>query len=225
MGSIRRCRDDDIEAIFAIVNAAAEAYRGVIPADRWHEPYMPMHELEREIAAGVRFWGYEEAGALVGIMGIQPVEAVDLIRHAYVLPASQGRGVGARLLAHLMSSAQRRVLVGTWAAADWAIRFYRRHGFELVSPAQKDALLQTYWSIPARQVETSVVLARPAYPPGEPRATSRRISSTPTTGPPTPSSQKANWVSISPTIQSKFIPKKPVMNVSGRKIVATTVSQ
>jgi GNAT superfamily N-acetyltransferase len=225
MGSIRRCRDDDLEAISAIVNAAAAAYRGVIPADRWHEPYMPMHELEGEIAAGVSFWGYEEAGELVGIMGIQAVEDVDLIRHAYVLPASQGQGVGASLLVQLLDSARRRVLVGTWAAADWAIRFYRRHGFELVSPAQKDVLLRTYWSIPARQVESSVVLARPGYPPGEPRTTTRRISSTPTTGPPTPSSQKASCVSISPTIQPKFIPKKPVMNVSGRKIVATTVSQ
>jgi GNAT superfamily N-acetyltransferase len=162
MGTIRRCGDDDLEAIFAIVNAAAEAYRGVIPADRWHEPYMPMHQLQGEIAAGVAFWGYEEGGGLVGIMGIQPVKDVDLIRHAYVLPASQGQGVGARLLAHLLDATGRRVLVGTWAAADWAIRFYLRHGFELVSPAQKDALLETYWSIPARQVETSVVLARPA---------------------------------------------------------------
>jgi GNAT superfamily N-acetyltransferase len=225
MGTIRRCRDADREAIFAIVNAAAEAYRGVIPADRWHEPYMPMQELEGEIAAGVAFWGYEEAGGLVGVMGIQSVKDVDLIRHAYVLPASQGQGHGAQLLQHLLSPAGRRVLVGTWAAADWAIRFYRRHGFELVSPAQKDALLRTYWSIPARQVESSVVLARPAYPPGEPRATTRRISSTPTTSVATPSSQNASCVSISPTIHSKFIPKKPVMNVSGRKIVATTVSQ
>jgi GNAT superfamily N-acetyltransferase len=192
MGTIRRCGDEDLEAIFAIVNAAAEAYRGVIPSDRWHEPYMPMHELEDELTAGVRFFGCEEAGELVGIMGIQPVDDVDLIRHAYVLPASQGRGVGARLLAHLLDAAERRVLVGTWAAADWAIRFYRRHGFEQVSPEQKDWLLRTYWSIPARQVETSVVLARPAYPPGEPRTTTRRISSTPTTGAPTPSSQKAS---------------------------------
>jgi GNAT superfamily N-acetyltransferase len=225
MGSIRRCRADDLEAIFAIVNAAAEAYRGVIPADRWHDPYMPMQELEDEIAAGVRFWGYEEAGGLVGIMGIQRVEDVELIRHAYVLPPSQGQGVGARLLVQLLEAARRRVLVGTWAAADWAIRFYRRHGFELVSPAQKDVLLEAYWNIPARQVETSVVLARPGYPPGEPRTTTRRISSTPRTGPPTPSSQKASCVSIWPTIHSKFMPKKPVMKVSGRKIVATTVSQ
>jgi GNAT superfamily N-acetyltransferase len=225
MGAIRRCRDEDLGAILAIVNAAAEAYRGVIPADRWHEPYMPMHELEAEVAAGVAFWGYEEAGALLGIMGIQPVRDVDLIRHAYVRPASQGRGVGGRLLVELLGSTERRVLVGTWAAADWAIRFYRRHGFELVSPAQKDALLQTYWDIPVRQVETSVVLARPGYPPGEPRATRRTISATPRMGVPTPRSQNASCVSIPSTIHPKFMPKNPVMNVSGRKIVATTVSQ
>jgi GNAT superfamily N-acetyltransferase len=154
---IRRCRDDERGAIVAIVNAAAEAYRGVIPADRWHEPYMPSEELDAEIAAGVAFWGYEADGELVGVMGIQPVGDVDLIRHAYVLPDRQGRGVGAALLQHLVNNATRRVLVGTWAAAEWAIRFYRRHGFE---PAPQD-LLRTYWNIPERQIETSIVLARP----------------------------------------------------------------
>jgi GNAT superfamily N-acetyltransferase len=158
MPSIRRCSDGEREAIFAIVNAAAEAYRGVIPADRWHEPYMPMAELDGEIAAGVEFWGYEEDGELLGIMGIQPLGEVDLIRHAYVLPASQGRGVGGALIAHLLRSATRPVLVGTWAAAEWAIRFYRRHGFEQVSSEEKDRLLRTYWTIPDRQIETSVVL-------------------------------------------------------------------
>jgi GNAT superfamily N-acetyltransferase len=161
MPSIRRCSDGEREAIFAIVNAAAEAYRGVIPADRWHEPYMPMAELDGEIAAGVEFWGYEEDGELLGIMGIQPLGEVDLIRHAYVLPASQGRGVGGALIAHLLRSATRPVLVGTWAAAEWAIRFYRGQGFEQVSPERKDELLRTYWDIPERQIETSVVLANP----------------------------------------------------------------
>ncbi len=161
MTSIRRCSDDDREAIFAIVNAAAEAYRGVIPADRWHEPYMPMSELDGEIAAGVEFWGYEDGGELLGIMGIQRLSDVDLVRHAYVLPASQGRGVGGALLEHLMKAAPRPVLVGTWAAAEWAIGFYRRHGFEQVTPEQKDELLTRYWNIPARQIETSVVLANP----------------------------------------------------------------
>jgi GNAT superfamily N-acetyltransferase len=149
------------EAIFEVVNAAAEAYRGVIPADRWREPYMPMEELDGEIAAGVEFWGYEEDGELLGIMGIQPLGEVDLIRHAYVLPASQGRGVGGALITHLLRTATRPVLVGTWAAAEWAVRFYRGHGFEQVSPERKDELLRTYWDIPERQIETSVVLANP----------------------------------------------------------------
>jgi GNAT superfamily N-acetyltransferase len=161
MGSIRLCRDDERGAILAIVNAAAEAYRGVIPGDRWHEPYMPAHELDSEIVAGVEFWGYDADGALVGIMGIQRVRDVDLIRHAYVSPGSQRHGVGGALLEQLARSARRRMLVGTWAAADWAVRFYRRHGFELVSPERKAALLKTYWTIPERQIETSVVLARP----------------------------------------------------------------
>jgi GNAT superfamily N-acetyltransferase len=161
MPSIRRCSDGEREAIFAIVNAAAEAYRGVIPADRWHEPYMPMEELDGEIAAGVEFWGYEEDGELLGIMGIQPLGEVDLIRHAYVVPASQGKGVGGALIAHLLRSATRPMLVGTWAAAEWAIRFYRGHGFEQVSPERKDELLRAYWNIPERQIDTSVVLANP----------------------------------------------------------------
>jgi GNAT superfamily N-acetyltransferase len=161
MGIIRPCRDDERAAILAIVNAAAEAYRSVIPADRWHEPYMPSRELDDEIAAGVAFWGYEAGGALVGIMGIQPVRDVDLIRHAYVSPGSQRRGVGSALLEHVARSSTRRMLVGTWAAADWAIRFYRGHGFELVPPDRTADLLRTYWSIPDRQVETSVVLAKP----------------------------------------------------------------
>jgi len=161
MTSIRRCSDGEREAIFAIVNAAAEAYRGVIPPDRWHEPYMPMSQLEGEIEHGVEFWGYEEDGELLGIMGIQRLGEVDLIRHAYVLPASQGEGVGGALLEHLMEKAERPVLVGTWAAAEWAIGFYRRHGFEQVSPVRKDELLRRHWNIPERQIETSVVLARP----------------------------------------------------------------
>jgi GNAT superfamily N-acetyltransferase len=164
MGSIRPCRDDERRAILAIVNSAAEAYRGVIPADRWHEPYMPSHELDHELAAGVVFWGYEVDAELVGIMGIQPVADVDLIRHAYVSPSSQGQGIGAALLDHLARSTTRPTLVGTWAAADWAIRFYRRHGFELVSPDRKTELLKTYWTIPERQIATSVVLARPQPP-------------------------------------------------------------
>jgi GNAT superfamily N-acetyltransferase len=161
MSTIRPCREDEREAIFAIVNAAAEAYRGVIPADRWHEPYMSLKELDGEIAAGVRFWGYEDGGgALVGVMGVQRVGDVELIRHAYVTPSAQGRGVGGALLEHLMGAATLPVLVGTWAAAEWAIRFYERHGFEVTSRAETARLLERYWSIPDRQVETSVVLVR-----------------------------------------------------------------
>ena len=158
---IRECRDDEREAIFAIVNEAAAVYRGVIPADRWHEPYMPLSELEAEIAAGVVFWGYEDAGALLGVMGIQPVEDVDLIRHAYVLPSAQGQGVGGALMAHLEARVSRQLLVGTWAAASWAIRFYERHGYVAVPREQVPELLRRYWSIPERQIETSVVLAKP----------------------------------------------------------------
>src|SRR5215210_6587126 len=121
MGSIRRCRDDERSEVLAIINAAADAYRGVIPADRWHEPYMSAGELDSEIAAGVAFWGYEFGGSLLGIMGIQPVRDVELIRHAYVLPGKQGRGVGSALLEHLMGADERRILVGTWADAGWAI--------------------------------------------------------------------------------------------------------
>ena len=161
MSRIRPCRDDEQLVILAIINAAAAAYRGAIPADRWHEPYMDGGELEREIAQGVVFWGYEVDDALVGVMGIQAVGDVDLIRHAYVLPASQRTGVGRELLEHLRRLSTRRMLVGTWAAADWAIRFYRRNGFEPVSPERKTVLLQTYWTIPDRQIETSVVLASP----------------------------------------------------------------
>jgi GNAT superfamily N-acetyltransferase len=157
---IRPCHDDERAAILAIVNAAAEAYRGVIPDDRWHEPYMDSSALENEIAAGVAFWGYEADGSLIGVMGIQSVADVDLIRHAYVLPGHQGRGAGRALLLHLQRLGERPMLVGTWAAADLAIRFYRRNGFELVAPERKAALLRSYWTIPERQIETSVVLAR-----------------------------------------------------------------
>jgi GNAT superfamily N-acetyltransferase len=165
MTNIRPCHDHERASILAIINAAAEAYRGVIPTDRWHDPYMPADELEAEIAAGVVFWGHEADGILLGVMGLQPVRDVDLIRHAYVLPGTQRRGIGGALLAHLRRMSARPMLVGTWAAADWAIRFYERHGFALVSPARKTQLLKSYWSIPDRQIETSVVLTNPPVEP------------------------------------------------------------
>ena len=161
MGLIRPCAGDDRAAILALVNAAAEAYRGVIPADRWHEPYMPPDELDGEIAAGVRFWGYEDDGELVGVMGLQPVRDVELIRHAYVAPGRQRGGVGGTLLEHLAQRTTARMLVGTWAAAGWAVRFYERHGFAPVGRERTAELLRAYWTIPERQIETSVVLARP----------------------------------------------------------------
>jgi N-acetylglutamate synthase-like GNAT family acetyltransferase len=156
---IRRCDDRDLEPILSIVNEAAQAYKGVIPADRWTEPYMSPDELRHEIGAGVEFWGYEEDGSLTGVMGIQVVEDVTLIRHAYVRTARQRRGIGASLLDHLLGLASAPVLIGTWADAFWAIRFYERHGFHAVEPAEKDRLLKKYWKVPERQIETSVVLA------------------------------------------------------------------
>jgi GNAT superfamily N-acetyltransferase len=159
--TIRACHEEDLTAILAIVTRAAEAYRGIIPPDQWHEPYMPRAQLQRDIAAGVTFWGFVSERELIGVMGIQPVRDVDLIRHAYVLPDRQREGVGAALIEHLRRRSKRRMLVGTWAAASWAISFYRRHGFELVAGEDRVRLLETYWSIPDRQIETSVVLANP----------------------------------------------------------------
>jgi GNAT superfamily N-acetyltransferase len=158
---IRPCKIEEGDRILEIVNAAAEAYRGVIPDDCWREPYMPSSELDHEIAAGVSFFGYDVDGSLIGVMGIQPLEDVDLIRHAYVLPGSQRGGVGGDLLQSLRRLSTKPMLVGTWAAADWAIRFYRRRGFELVGDERTASLLRRYWTISDRQVETSVVLASP----------------------------------------------------------------
>ena len=155
---IRPCTDSDVPNIFAIVNDAAQAYRDVIPSDRWHEPYMPLAELKEEIAAGVKFWGYDDASRLVGVMGIQPVKDVTLIRHAYVRMEMRSRGIGGKLLAHLLGQADGKILVGTWKAADWAVKFYQKHGFQLVSEEEKDRLLKIYWNIPERQIETAVVL-------------------------------------------------------------------
>ena len=160
---IRLCEDGEFDVIYEIINDAARVYERVIPADRWKEPYMPKGELRHEMDAGVAFWGYEEDGELAGVMGIQDVQDVTLIRHAYVRTAKQNQGIGGRLLSHLRTLTERPILIGTWADATWAIRFYEKHGFGQVSPEEKERLLHKYWSIPERQVETSVVLAGPRW--------------------------------------------------------------
>jgi N-acetylglutamate synthase-like GNAT family acetyltransferase len=156
---IRKSDEADVPAILAIINDAARAYRGVIPADRWQEPYMSPDELTREISGGVVFWVVGQEERLLGVMGIQDKGDVALVRHAYVAPTTQRSGVGTRLLRHVESLVDKPLLIGTWAAASWAIEFYRRNGFTVVPSDDKDRLLRTYWSIPARQIETSVVLA------------------------------------------------------------------
>lgn len=156
---IRKSVDADFAAIWAIINDAARAYRGVIPADRWHEPYMSADELKTQIAEGVDFWVAEQEGRVSGVMGIQDKGDVALVRHAYVAPATQRSGVGTKLLRHVESLVDKPILIGTWAAAIWAIGFYQRNGFTLLSIGDTDRLLRTYWSIPTRQIETSVVLA------------------------------------------------------------------
>lgn len=155
---IRPCQKSEFEIMYDIINDAAQAYRGIIPADRWQEPYMSREELRHEISDGVVFWGYEEDGELLGIMGIQDVRDVTLMRHAYVRTERRNQGIGGKILCALQDKTTRPVLIGTWAAAVWAVRFYEKHGFRLVSPEEKDRLLKKYWSIPERQVETSVVL-------------------------------------------------------------------
>ena len=156
---IRRCNHTDVAQIWTIINDGAQAYRGVIPADRWAEPYMSEEKLQHEMDAGVVFWGFEEDGFLAAVMAIQDVQDVTLIRHAYVRTASQRLGIGAQLLSHLRELTIRPILIGTWTDAVWAIQFYRRHGFELVSVKEKHRLLKKYWTVPDRQIETSVVLA------------------------------------------------------------------
>ena len=166
MNRLRACTDADLDAILAVVNDAAQAYKGVIPADRWHEPYMARAELEAEIAAGVRFWGWEERGALAGVMGLQDRGEVDLIRHAYVRTRDRRRGIGARLLAHVEHLSAKPILIGTWAAATWAIRFYERHGYRVLAREETERLLRRYWSVPERQIATSVVLANARWGAG-----------------------------------------------------------
>ena len=162
---IRECLEDDFEAIYEIINDAAQAYRGIIPLDCWHDPYMPREELREEISTGVAFLGYEKNEELVGVMGTQDVQDVMLIRHAYVRTAHRNQGIGGELLGQIMDGASRSILIGTWADAFWAIRFYEHHGFTLVSQREKERLLRKYWSVSDRQIETSVVLASPRTHP------------------------------------------------------------
>jgi len=161
---IRPCNREDIEEIWAIVNDGAQAYRGIIPADRWNEPYMTREKLLHEIEDGVAFWGFEQDGALQGVMGVQDVLDVTLIRHAYVRTSKRRCGFGGKLLRHLQKLTKRPVLIGTWADAGWAIHFYEKHGFRLAPAGEKDQLLRRYWKVPARQIETSVVLLRGEIP-------------------------------------------------------------
>ncbi len=155
---IRSLTSSDIKTVFRVINESTQAYKGIIPADQWKEPYMPIDELKEEVEAGVKFFGWEEGDTLIGVMGFQPVKDTTLIRHAYVLTKHQRRGIGRKLLSYLMSLATTpEILVGTWEAT-WAIQFYEKYGFKLVSPKEKDRLLRKYWNIPDRQIETSVVL-------------------------------------------------------------------
>jgi GNAT superfamily N-acetyltransferase len=160
---IRRSIDEDRTIICEIINDAALAYRGNIPDDCYHEPYMELDNLESEISGGVEFWGWEESGMLMGIMGIQKAKDVTLIRHAYVRSNSQGKGIGGFLLNFLLSRTRGRILVGTWAAASWAIGLYKRHGFKMTAQTEKDLLLDKYWTISPRQKEASVVLLQDRF--------------------------------------------------------------
>ena len=160
---IRKCTNDDLGALYRIINDAAQAYKGIIPDDRWHEPYMPMHELQQQHRESVDFWGYESDGELIGIMGIQDRGEITLIRHAYVATKLRSQGIGTTLLRHLEQMTSKPILIGTWADAGWAIRFYEKNGYRLLSRADAERLLRKYWNIPDRQVSTSVVLANAAW--------------------------------------------------------------
>ena len=162
--TIRPCVAEDLTALFSIVNDAAQAYKGVIPADCWHEPYMSLEELTREIREGVAFWGFESDGEVVGVMAIQDRGDVTLIRHAYVKTAQRRKGIGEKLLKDLEAKTAKPILIGTWRAASWAIGFYEKHGYRLLSRPETERLLRKYWTISERQIETSVVLANARWP-------------------------------------------------------------
>ena len=157
---IRKCAGSDFEVILDIINDGAQAYKGVIAADCWHEPYMSREELRHEIEDRVCFWGFEDEGVLIGVMGIQDKGDVTLIRHSYVRPNRRNQGIGTRLLRFLESKTEKSILIGTWAEATWAIAFYKNNGYDLLCEEEKNRLLRKYWTIPERQVTTSVVLAK-----------------------------------------------------------------
>ena len=163
MQQIAPSQEGDLPVIFEIINESALAYKGVIPADRWHEPYMPMAELKSEIAKGVRFYCCKVDERILGVMGIQDVKDVTLIRHAYVRTKQRRHGIGRALLDHLNHLTRRPVLIGTWKAASWAVRFYEKNGFTLLPDEEKNRILRIYWTIPDRQVEESVVLTSPRW--------------------------------------------------------------
>jgi N-acetylglutamate synthase-like GNAT family acetyltransferase len=156
---IRKCTGSDFEVILEIINDAAQAYKGVIPADCWHEPYMSREELKHEIEDRVYFWGFEDEVSLIGVMGIQDKGDVILIRHAYVRSNKRNQGIGTRLLRFLESTTEKPILIGTWADATWAIAFYKKKRYRLLPEKEKNRLLRKYWTIPRRQAVTSVVLA------------------------------------------------------------------
>jgi GNAT superfamily N-acetyltransferase len=160
---LKKCAPGDFAEIHTIINDAAIAYKGIIPDDCWHEPYMTVDELTSQLEQGVDFWGYFEAGVLIGVMGIQEKHDVTLVRHAYVRTQFRSKGIGARLLQHLTTLTTKPVLIGTWADAAWAIAFYQKYGFRLVTEKEKDELLGRYWNIPPRQKETSVVLTSASW--------------------------------------------------------------
>lgn len=156
---IFKCNQEDLHVICDIINDASIAYKGVIPEDRWHEPYIPEDELRTQLADGVEFWGFKVEGRVLGVMGIQYKGEVTLIRHAYVRTSERSQGIGGKLLTHLNSMATTPILIGTWEDAKWAINFYLKNGFRLLEREEINILLPKYWKIPSRQVETSVILA------------------------------------------------------------------
>ena len=169
---LEKCTTNDLPEILAIINDAASVYKGMIPSDCWHEPYMTEQELQTQIDEGVEFWGYTNDGVMMGVMGIQDRAEVTLIRHAYVRTAVRNKGIGSKLLGHLVNLTSKPVLIGTWAAATWAIEFYQKHSFRLLPEQEKNRLLLRYWSIPWRQAETSVVLANTDWETRKPKTIS-----------------------------------------------------